>query len=170
MRYLRQEVLPFIPNNFNEVSSKLNLVLVGCGGVGSVLAELLVRGGFTNLILIDNDIVDESNLGRQIFFEEDVGKFKVFCLKNYLLKINSKANIKVFNELLDENNIYDICLNSDLIIDASDNFKIRRIINDFCEKNNIDYHIKYGTQKKDNKETEKIFREVENCKVLRFTT
>ncbi len=41
---------------------------------------------------------------------------------------------------------------------------------DFCEKNNIDYHIKYGTQKKDNKETEKIFREVENCKVLRFTT
>ncbi len=136
MRYSRQEILSFIPKKFQEGLRNKYLVVVGCGGIGSPLAELLVRGGFKNLILIDNDIIDESNLNRQIFFEEDIGKYKSKTLKDYLLKIDSSANIEFIIDLVDEKNIHSICNNSDLIIDASDNFETRRLINKYCEEYN----------------------------------
>lgn len=144
MRYSRQT--KFLNNNlYNnyEKNRDLNvkfentkIIIVGCGGIGSVFAELLVRGGFLNLTLIDNDLIDETNLQRQTYFESDIGKSKSKTLKEILIKINSKAKIKVFENILDEKNINKICIESDLIIDATDNFETRVIINDFCEKNN----------------------------------
>lgn len=133
MRYSRQEILPLIPNNFNKISKNKKIIIVGCGGVGSVLAELLIRGGFTNLILIDNDLIDESNLGRQIFFEKDIGEYKAKVLEKYLKLINSKSNIISLLNLLDSKNISEIAKKTDLIVDASDNFNTRRIINEYCE-------------------------------------
>ena len=93
MRYSRQEILPFIPNNFNEIIKSKKIFVVGCGGIGSPLAQMLVRGGFTNLILIDQDLIDETNLQRQVFFEEDIGEYKAKSLKKHLLKINSKVKM-----------------------------------------------------------------------------
>jgi len=145
-RYLRQ--LKFL-NNFVDINlnledfqkkiSNTKIVIVGCGGIGSPLAELLIRGGFRNLTLIDNDIIDETNLQRQIFFEKDIGKLKSITLKEYLLKIDEKANISLIKNILDEKNINEICKNSNLILDATDNFETRIIINEFCEKNNKDW-------------------------------
>jgi len=129
MKYSRQEKLDFIPNNFNKLINNKKIVIVGCGGVGSVLSEILVRGGFLSLVLIDNDIVDESNLARQIFFEEDIGEYKANSLEKYLIKINKNVKITKILGLLDEKNINNICKDTNLIVDASDNFKIRKIIN-----------------------------------------
>lgn len=139
MRYSRQEKLDFYPKDFTKIISKKKIIIVGCGAIGSILSELLVRCGFSNLILIDNDIIDETNLSRQNFFEEDIGKLKVESLKKNLLKINSKINIEIFQTLLDKKNIEKICSNLDLIIDSTDNFKTRRIINKFCEKYEKDW-------------------------------
>lgn len=143
MRYSRQnKFLEKIENYDKEFQNKIKkskIVLVGCGGVGSPLAELLVRGGFLNLVLIDNDLIDETNLQRQVFFEDDIGKFKSKTLKEYLIKINKLVKIKVICDILTKDNINEICSNSDLIVDASDNFEVRKLINSFCEKRNKDW-------------------------------
>ncbi len=138
-RYLRQEILDFIPENFSEKVKGKKIVLIGCGGVGSVFAELLVRGGFLNLVLIDFDKVEITNLNRQIYFENDLGKFKAESLKKHLLEIDKNVNIDVILEEIDEVNIGDFSKDSDLIIDASDNFKIRNLINDYCVQNGKDW-------------------------------
>lgn len=139
MRYSRQEKLDFIPTNFQDKIINKKIILVGCGGIGSPLGELLVRGGFLNLTLIDNDIIDETNLQRQIYFQEDIGKSKSQTLKTHLLKINKTAKIQVFNNILEQTNIDKICKNCDLIIDATDNFKTRKLINNWCIKNKKDW-------------------------------
>lgn len=139
MRYSRQEVLKEIPNDFQESIRDKKVVLVGCGGVGSILAQMLVRGGFLNISLVDCDFVDDSNLQRQFYYESDLGKPKVEALLGHLKKIDSRADIKSLFKMLDKNNIDDICKDSALIIDATDNFKTREVINTFCEKTGKDW-------------------------------
>ncbi len=147
MKYSRQ--IKFFENTCNFNNNKLNLfqksfenkniILVGCGGIGSVFAEILVRGGFLNITLIDNDLIDETNISRQVYFEKDISKFKSKTLCSYLGKINSNVKIKVYTDSLDENNISKICKSADLIVDATDNFQTRFIINQFCEENKRDW-------------------------------
>lgn len=138
MRYSRQEkFLEKISSNKIDFSSKI--VIVGCGGVGSVLSELLVRGGFLNLVLVDNDLIDETNLGRQNFEEKDIGNFKSKTLSKRLKKINSNFKGKVYVNILTEENISKICDDSSLIIDCTDNFETRRLINSYCTDNSKDW-------------------------------
>jgi adenylyltransferase/sulfurtransferase len=142
MRYSRQDILlKTFSKNFKssrEFSNK-RIVLIGCGGIGSIMADLLVRGGFSNIVLVDTDLVDETNIQRQNYYEEDIGSSKAKVLKKKLLKINSKANIVLKEKILNKNNIDDICLKSDLIVDATDNFKTRKIINEYCIKEKKDW-------------------------------
>lgn len=126
-------------SNFQEKIKSKKIVLVGCGGIGSVLAELLIRGGFLNLTLIDNDIIDETNLQRQTFFEEDIGNSKTKALKKHLQKIDKNSKITSKLDLLSKKNIDETCKDADLIIDATDNFETRKLINEYCEKNNKDW-------------------------------
>jgi len=95
---------------------------------------LLARGGFTQITLVDTDFVDETNLQRQIFIEKDIGSLKSETLKKRVSKINSKLKYSSIPTLITKNNIGEICCNSDLIVDATDNFDTRRLINIFCEK------------------------------------
>lgn len=142
-RYSRQDILinsiKKTEKNASDIFSDKKLVVIGCGGIGSVLCELLIRGGFRNLTIIDNDIIDETNLQRQIFFEEDIGTPKSKTLEKYLKKIDKKANINSILDVIDENNIEKYCINCDLIIDATDNFKTRKIINNFSIENKKDW-------------------------------
>lgn len=139
MRYSRQNIIDFLPDNFNEIIKYKKIVIVGCGGIGSPLALLLVKGGFLNLTLIDNDKIEEINIQRQIYNEIDIKDFKVDSLKKYLILANSTVKVKIFNEYLNGLNISTMCNGADLIIDASDNFETRRVINVFCEKNSQDW-------------------------------
>ncbi len=142
MLYSRQDI--FMQNQgFNDfdslIFSKKKIVIIGAGGIGSVLSELLVRGGFTNLCIIDSDIIDLTNLQRQIYFKEDIGKPKVKALKDHLKKINPNTKIENKVSVLNKGNANTLLSGYDLIIDATDNFQSRKIINDFCILNKCDW-------------------------------
>ena len=88
----------FILKNFNENNIlKLNntkITIVGLGGIACPLAQYLVSSGIKNLTFFDGDVIEKSNLGRQILYNlEDIGKFKTFIAKDKLLKTNPKCNI-----------------------------------------------------------------------------
>ncbi|MEK0419854.1 MAG: hypothetical protein RIQ65_549 [Pseudomonadota bacterium] len=112
------------------------ILIVGIGGLGSPVATYLVSSGFSNIGIVDHDKIDISNLQRQILFnEEDVNKFKIDIAEKKLKKINSKIKIKKFKTKIDSNNINKIAKQYDLIIDGTDSFKTKLLINDYCYKN-----------------------------------
>ncbi len=82
----------------------MKICIVGCGGSGSPLAELLVRGGFTTITLLDFDVIEKSNLQRQTYLPENIGKFKAEELKKRCLNINPEATItSVIDQIRKEN-------------------------------------------------------------------
>ena len=141
MRYIRQEIFKEIGKKGQEKLRKSTVVVVGIGALGSNSAELLARAGIGNLILIDRDVVELSNLQRQrIFDESDVGKPKALAAKEHLMKINSDTKIDFFIDDLNFENIDKILkYKIDLILDCTDNLETRFLINDFCIKNKIPF-------------------------------
>lgn len=118
---------------------KSSVLIVGAGALGTNFINILARSGIGNITIIDYDKVELSNLQRQtIYTEDDIGKSKVKALETYINKINSNINVKFLEEKLSSSNI-DICKKYDLIIDATDNFSTRFLINDFCLKENISW-------------------------------
>jgi adenylyltransferase/sulfurtransferase len=135
MRYSRQE--KFIGKKAQNILSKKTIAVVGLGALGSNSSNLLARAGI-NLILIDYDKINLTNLQRQnIFTEEDIGKYKTEIIERYLNKVNSKIKIKSYNKKINKENIN--LIKSDLILDCTDNLEIRFLINEFCFKNNIPF-------------------------------
>ena len=95
-------------------------VLLAGAGIGSNIAETLLRIGFETITLVDGDVVEESNLNRQNYTEEDLGIPKVDALKKRLLSINSKAQISTINTFIDHDNVEDIVSGHDVAINALD--------------------------------------------------
>ena len=136
MRYIRQEI--FIGKENQEKIRKKSVSIVGLGALGSVSSELLTRAGIKELVLIDRDIVEISNLQRQSLFDEnDIGKSKALVLKEKLNKINNEVSIKSYFDNLDNENIN--LIKNDLILDCTDNLETRFLINEFCVKNKITF-------------------------------
>ena len=110
-------------------------VLYGVGGLGCPAAENLVRAGVGTIGLIDNDIVNLSNIHRQSLFDsKDVKKLKVSVAAKKLKEINPLTKIKTYKSKLVKKNIENIIKNYEIIIDGSDNFKTKFLINDYCIK------------------------------------
>ena len=119
------------------LSSKV--LIIGMGGLGSPAADFLVRSGIGTLGIVDHDIISLSNLHRQSLYDEkDINQSKVKIAKKKLNKINSKVRVNIFNFKLDKNKFEKIIKNYDYIIDGTDNFKSKFLINDLCLK-----HKKY---------------------------
>ncbi len=136
MRYNRQEIFNKIGKEKQIVIENSTISIVGLGALGSVISEMLVRAGVKNLIIIDRDIVELTNLQRQsLYIEEDIGKLKAIVAKEKLEKINSEVKIKYYVEDLDSNNIN--ILQGDLILDCTDNLDTRFLINDYCKLKKI---------------------------------
>lgn len=95
-------------------------VLIGGCGIGSYIAECLLRMGFENMTIIDGDIVELTNLNRQNYVEGDIGVNKAIALKDRLMAIHPDAKIKAYPEFLDTNNLYSLDLNCDVAINALD--------------------------------------------------
>ena len=115
------------------MSSKI--LIVGVGGLGCPAAESLVRAGIGTIGLIDNDIVNLSNIHRQsLFTSKDIKKSKVSIAAKRLREINPSSKIKIYKSRLEENNIKKIIKDYEIIIDGSDNFKTKFLINDYCIK------------------------------------
>ncbi|MFH1209405.1 MAG: HesA/MoeB/ThiF family protein [archaeon] len=128
MRYKRQSLL--LGEKAQSLLLKKTITIIGLGALGTNTSNLLARAGL-NLILIDHDKVDLTNLHRQSLYDElDINKSKVIASKEHLEKINSSIKIKTYNEVLTKNNIS--IIKSDLIIDCTDNLETRFLINSYC--------------------------------------
>ena len=134
-RFSRQLVLKNIgPKGQKKILSS-KILIVGVGGLGCPAAENLVRAGIGTIGLIDNDVVNLSNIHRQsLFNSKDIKKLKVSVAAKKLKEINPLTKIKIYKSRLNNNNIENIIKNYELIIDGSDNFKTKFLINDYCIK------------------------------------
>ncbi|MFH1398819.1 MAG: HesA/MoeB/ThiF family protein [Candidatus Woesearchaeota archaeon] len=119
-----------IPYQKSTMYSEKTVTIVGLGGLGSNTANLLVRAGISNLRIIDHDKVQPTNLHRQLYTQADLGKSKAAQLKKYLLKINKTLKITAYPQQLTDKNLK--LLNSDLVLDCTDNLQTRFLINDYC--------------------------------------
>ena len=134
-RFSRQLVLKNIGPKGQKIILSSRILIVGVGGLGCPAAESLVRAGIGTIGLIDNDIVNLSNIHRQsLFNSKDVTKPKVNVAAKKLKEINPLTKIKTYKSKLSEKNIKDIIKNYEIIIDGSDNFKTKFLINDYCIK------------------------------------
>lgn len=133
----RQERFLESKNCFNSSIYSKHIVLVGCGGTGSPLGELLARGGFTQITLIDFDVIEKSNIQRQLFLPKHIGTFKAEKLKKRMLTINPKIICKSIVDQLQEENIHQYLNTCDIILDATDNFKVRFLIDSYAKNNDI---------------------------------
>ena len=132
-RFSRQLVLKNIGPKGQKKILLSKILIVGVGGLGCPAAESLVRAGVGTIGLIDNDVVNISNIHRQsLFSSKDVKKNKVSVAAKKLKEINPLTKIQIYKLRLNEKNIENIIKNYELIIDGSDNFETKFLINDYC--------------------------------------
>ncbi len=117
-RYLSDQQIATIQNT--------HIGIAGAGGLGSNVAHMLTRCGFQHLEIIDKDIIDASNLNRQLFFLKDLQKSKAFCLKEYLLAINPQAHIIAHHQEWTLDNAADFFKDASIIIEAFDKPAIKK--------------------------------------------
>ena len=134
-RFSRQIILKNIGILGQKKIIQSKVLIVGMGGLGCPAAEYLTRAGVGNLGIIDPDKVELSNIHRQSLYDiNDIKKFKVIVTKKKLEKINPKIRISSYQKKLDKINCNKIMKNYDYIIDGSDNFKTKFLVNDYCKK------------------------------------
>ena len=129
-RYSRQIVLKNIGISGQKKISSSKVFIVGAGGLGCPIADLLCRAGVGEIGIIDHDKVSLSNLNRQTLFNtSDINKYKVSVLKKKLEKINPLIKINIFKKKIDKKNIDNLISKYEIIVDASDNFDTKFLLN-----------------------------------------
>jgi sulfur-carrier protein adenylyltransferase/sulfurtransferase len=132
-RYSRQIMIPEIGTAGQENLKKSKVLVVGAGGLGCPVLQYLVAAGVGKVAIVEYDMVDETNLQRQILYgSDDVGKLKSIIAKNRLDTLNSLVETGIFNLRLDAANALRIIKDFDIVVDATDNLESRYIINDAC--------------------------------------
>lgn len=128
-------------NNFNKIQNK-NILVIGLGGVGSYVVESLVRSGILNITIVDYDVIDITNLNRQIMTNlNNIGNKKTDEIEKRILSINNKVKVTKIDDFIDSSNINIISNSYDYVVDCSDTFNTK------CEiiKNCLDKKIKFIT-------------------------
>ena len=135
--------------NWEKLKTKTVLV-VGLGGVGGYATEALVRSGVKNLILIDYDKIDISNLNRQIITNKNnIGKYKTDVMKEHILSINKDCNVIVINTFLNNETISQLDnYQIDYIVDACDSVQAKKLLIDYALEKNIKLIASMGTANK----------------------
>ena len=143
--YLDKSIQLLGEDNIKSLADKRVLV-IGLGGVGGTAIEALARSGIKKFVLIDFDVVDESNLNRQILYTKaDVGRKKVDVAKERLLKINDEFEIEIFNTKIEENTLNELVLDKvDFVIDAIDYIPGKLHIIEYSNKNKIPFVTSLG--------------------------
>jgi adenylyltransferase/sulfurtransferase len=132
-RYARQIMLKGVGESGQEKLRQARVLIVGVGGLGCPLALYLCAAGIGSLGLIDDDLVAESNLQRQILYATpDVGRPKVEVASARLQKLNPEVAITAWNQRLSPENAAEIIGVHDIVVDGCDNFATRYLINDTC--------------------------------------
>ena len=133
-RFSRQIILKNIGALGQKRIIQSKVLIIGMGGLGCPVAEFLTRAGVGSLGIVDFDVVDLSNIHRQSLYDtDDLKKSKVVAARKKLKKINSDTKINCYKIRLNKNNYKNIIKKYDYIVDGSDNFKTKFLINDFCK-------------------------------------
>ena len=140
-------------DNYNKIKSK-TVAVVGVGGVGGYAVEALVRAGIEDIIIVDYDVVDITNLNRQIIaFQNNIGMYKTDVIKERINNINPNCNVTIINKKLDEFNLNLLFENKiDYLIDACDTVKVKEQLIIECINKNIKHISCMGTGNKLNPE------------------
>ena len=132
-RYNRHIIIPEFGIEAQKKLKAAKVLMVGCGGLGSPALLYLAAAGIGEIGIMDFDVVDDSNLHRQVLFgREDVGVPKVEAAKRRLASLNPHINIKTYNLQLTSKNALEIIKNYDAVADGTDNFPTRYLVNDAC--------------------------------------
>ena len=135
-KYSRQIILKKVGIIGQKKIFKSSVLIIGAGGLGSPIAIYLAALGIGKIGIVDEDNIELSNIPRQIIFTtSDIKKYKSVVAINKLKKINPESDLISFNTRLTKKNINKIAEKFNLIIDGSDNFRTRFLINDYCLKN-----------------------------------
>lgn len=140
-RYNRHIIIPEFGLEAQKKLKKSKVLVVGSGGLGSPMLLYLAAAGVGNIGIVDFDIVDDSNLQRQVLFGIDqIGNSKVIAAKKRLEQINPHITINIYNTQLTSQNALEIITDYDVVADGTDNFPTRYLVNDACvllDKTNV---------------------------------
>jgi molybdopterin/thiamine biosynthesis adenylyltransferase len=139
-RYSRQELFAGIGREGQARLGRARVVVVGCGALGSVASEMMVRAGVRSLTVVDRDFVEESNLQRQSLFDEaDValGLPKAAAAETHLRALNAGVEVRGVVTDLVSDNADALLAGADLVLDGTDNFETRFLLNDVCVRAGI---------------------------------
>jgi len=143
-RYSRQIFIEEVGVEGQRAIMDAKVVVIGAGGLGSVVLPYLAAAGVGTLGIVDFDKVEWHNLNRQVIHQEtSVGAYKVESAFNFLQELNTTISIKKINTRLTSSNVNEILKDYDIIIDCSDNFDTRYLINDTCVL--LDKVLVYGS-------------------------
>ena len=141
-KYSRQIIIPDFNLTGQEKLKESKVLVVGLGGLGSGAAYYLVSAGIGELGILDKDKVELSNLNRQILHQEtNIGELKINSASKKLSKLNKDIKIKEYNVGLNKVNSEEILSNYDFVVEASDNFETKFLVNDTCVKLGIPFVI-----------------------------
>ncbi|MDZ7803908.1 molybdopterin-synthase adenylyltransferase MoeB [Thiohalophilus sp.] len=133
LRYSRQIMLPQVDVAGQEKLLASRVLIIGMGGLGSPVAMYLAAAGVGQLVLVDHDHVDLSNLQRQILHRyEDIGRPKIASAAETLMQLNPQLHITTLDHKLSDEELGEIARNVDVVVDATDNFEIRFALNRVC--------------------------------------
>jgi adenylyltransferase/sulfurtransferase len=136
-RYSRHIILPEVGGSGQQKMLEAKVLLLGAGGLGSPAAYYLAAAGIGNLGIVDFDQVDLSNLQRQIIHStERIGMLKTESAKKTIQALNPDVNVTLYNEKMDSSNIMSLIKDYDYVVDGSDNFPTRYLVNDACVMKN----------------------------------
>ncbi|HBF27867.1 MAG TPA: adenylyltransferase/sulfurtransferase MoeZ, partial [Actinobacteria bacterium] len=132
-RYSRHLIIPDVGMDGQKRLKNARVLCVGAGGLGSPALMYLAAAGVGTLGIIDFDVVDESNLQRQIIHgHSDVGRSKAESARESVTEINPFVQVNLHTERLDSSNAMELFAQYDLIVDGTDNFATRYLVNDAC--------------------------------------
>lgn len=132
-RYSRQILLPQVGGKGQEKLLAARVLVIGAGGLGSPVASYLARAGVGTLGIVDSDGVELSNLHRQILYSsDDIGKKKAIAAQNRLQKVNPDVRVIPYVLRLTSENIMEVIKEYDIVVDGTDNFPTRYLVNDAC--------------------------------------
>lgn len=138
-RYSRQMLFGGLGEDGQKKLLQSRVVVLGCGALGTVQADTLVRAGVGKVLIVDRDYVEENNLQRQVLFDENDVRQKLpkaVAAERKLKAINSSVSVEAFVRDVNHHNIETIIQDADLVMDGVDNFETRFLLNDACVKHN----------------------------------
>lgn len=134
-RYLRNIILPEIGETGQENLLQTKMLIIGAGGLGSPALFYLAAAGVGNIGIIDDDIVELSNLQRQILHNQNsLGVKKVLSAQEKITALNEDVSLTIYDQRATTSSLNEIIPNYDLVLDCTDNFPTRFVINEVCHK------------------------------------